>query len=440
MNHKWLWLEPVDIQTELTQALEEGRDLSALAEEFERVAGLDLSLSENQSAAAGLLDRVQLSPMRGDYEYVEPMRLDEIVTNDDFGAQAVDGFANRMLGAWTGRCCGCLLGKPIEGWSRERITQYLMETGQWPLSDYISMRAPKQLSEKYALDMRAPFKENISCMPEDDDLNYTVCGLMILESHGPEFTSSDVGRFWLEHLPLLRLCTAERVAYQNLAAGIDPPYSANLRNPYREWIGAQIRADMWGYANPGMPARAASMAFRDATVSHVRNGIYGEMWAAGMIASAFTLAEIPDVIRAGLACIPARSRLAERIGFHLSLFEPGGTEQDSIEAIHERWNEHSPHDWCHVISNAEVVAASLLHGRGDFSATVRIAVSSGFDTDCNGATCGSILGAMFGADAIPTNWTTPLNDTLMTGVLGSERVRISELAERTSRIAKRDGT
>src|SRR5581483_5766297 len=220
MNHKWLWLEPVDIQTELTQALEEGRDVSALAGEFERVAGLDLSLSENQSSAAALLDRVQLAPIRSDYEYVEPMSLNEIVTNDELGAQAVEDFADKKAGAWFGRCCGCLLGKPIEGWKRERIANYLEKTGQWPLTDYISMRAPKQLAEEYALDSRAPFKENIACMPEDDDLNYTVCGLRILESHGRKFRSEDVGKFWLNHLPLLRLCTAERVAYHNLAAGI----------------------------------------------------------------------------------------------------------------------------------------------------------------------------------------------------------------------------
>jgi len=80
-------------------------------------------------------------------------------------------------------------------------------------------------------------------MPEDDDTNYTLLALKLVEQYGRDFTPDDVAESWLMNLPLLHVCTAERVAYINLAQSLYPPQSASYRNPYREWIGAQIRGD-----------------------------------------------------------------------------------------------------------------------------------------------------------------------------------------------------
>ena len=113
------------------------------------------------------------------------------------------------------------------------------------------------------------------------------------------FTPQDVADLWLQEIPILHTFTAERVAYRNLCLLIPPPASASHRNVHREWIGAQIRADFWGYSAPGDPELAAEYAWRDASVSHVKNGLYGEMWAAAMIASAFTTDDVEEIIESG---------------------------------------------------------------------------------------------------------------------------------------------
>jgi len=105
--------------------------------------------------------------------------------------------------------------------------------------------------------------------------------------------------------------------------------------------------------------------------------------------------------------------------------------------LHRRWDEHNRHHWCHTISNASIVAIALLWGDGDFGKSVCRAVQPCFDTDCNGATVGSIMGMSLGAKGIPSRWTERLNDTLETSLRGHQSVRISEMAEKTLKLHRR---
>ena len=99
--------------------------------------------------------------------------------------------------------------------------------------------------------------------------------------------------------------------------------------------------------------------------------------------------------------------------------------------IRSQWDEHSEHDWCHTISNAMIVIASLLYGQGDFGKSICMAVEAGFDTDCNGATVGSVLGMANGIRSISEYWQKPINDTLHTSIFGVGTVRITECVRLT---------
>jgi len=445
LKHIWLYLSRTDIETERRQCEEEGRDLSTVRDDFERVLSLDLEDPRNQPAAQELLDKTITLPLKPGYRFHEPSDLAGIRAARPADRPVLPALSmgdaeleDRVYGAWTGRCVGCLLGKPVEGWRKPRMHGYLKDLGRWPLSDFFRYdAATPEAREKYKVSPDAVFADRVDSMPEDDDTNYTTTGLAIMKRHGPEFTAIDVANFWLNDIPILHTCTAERVAYRNLVNLVPPPLSASFRNPYREWIGAQIRADFWGYAAAGDPELAAEFAWRDASISHVKNGIYGEMWAAAMIAAAFVTDDIPTIIRAGLGQIPANCRLADYVEHLLEWHELEIDYDTAAYRIHEMWDENRAHDWCHAISNAMIVSLALLWGEGNFAKTICRAVQPCFDTDCNGATTGSILGILHGRKALPAHWTAPINDTLHTGVAGYHTVRLADIARDSLKVIER---
>ena len=346
--------------------------------------------------------------------------------------------AGRILGGWQGRIAGNMLGKPVEQgevWTRDRIDRYLRQAAALPLTDYL----PEPISESDGFELRPEWRQCVrgrihgSC--RDDDVDYAILGLDLLETHGFGFSTEQVGDLWLLRLPYLQTFTAERAAYRNLANGLKPPLTATYDNPYQEWIGALIRADIFGWTCPGAPRRAASLARRDAVLSHTGNGVYGAMWAAALIAAAFTAPTVRHAVDEALAVIPASSRLARTVRRVVALYDTRMSWEDTLTTVTE---ETTGMGWIHTVPNAAVLTAGLLYGDGDFTRTITLTVRGGLDTDSNGATAGSVAGVFGGAAAIEDRWTAPLEDTVRSAVFGFDGVRISELAERTVRLAEQE--
>ncbi|MDG4861317.1 ADP-ribosylglycohydrolase family protein [Streptomyces sp. T-3] len=346
---------------------------------------------------------------------------------------------DRILGGWLGRIAGNMLGKPVEQgdhWTRERIDRYLRRADALPLTGYLP--GPVDVQDEAALrpEWRACVRGGVHGSCRDDDVDYAILGLDLLETHGFGFSTEQVGRLWLLRLPYLQTFTAERAAYRNLANGLHPPLTATFDNPYQEWIGALIRADIFGWTCPGDPRRAASLARRDAALSHTGNGVYGAMFAAALISAAFTAGTARAALGQALAVIPASSRLSRTVRRVVSLHAAGLAWEQTLDVLAE---ETAQLGWIHVIPNAAVLTAGLLYGDGDFSRTIALTVRGGLDTDSNGATAGSVAGVLCGAAAIPAQWVEPLEDRVRSAVFGFDGARIGELAERTAALAARSG-
>ncbi len=426
-----------DILAEYNQSVEEGLDIEKQKSLFEAVANMPNG-EEKLKMSNVIFEMVMNSKIRKDYKYNEPNELDEIKALRkayEFESKMPDEeeLRKKILGAWTGRACGCLLGKPVEGMRSNELIPLLKETNNYPMTRYIlSTDITSEVCKHYKFFLKnKPYGDNVDGMPVDDDTNYVVLAQRIVEEFGKDFESEDVATAWLKYQSIYSYFTAERIAYVNFINCIEPPASAIYKNVCREWIGAQIRGDYFGYICPGKPEKAAKMAFNDARISHVKNGIYGEMFVSAMISCAAVTESVEDIIFGGLAQIPHTSRLYEAVMKIYEGYKNGVTLDDCFKLIHSQYDEHTDHGWCHVISNAMIVVAALLYGEGDFGKSICIAVSMAFDTDCNGATVGSILGMRGGIDCIDDAWKKPINNKIHTSIFGVDTVDIEKAVDKT---------
>ena len=427
-----LWSKALTI--EYRQCSDEGKAVENYKELFEAINRLPAT-AEKEKMCDALFSLISKLPDVPGYPYFEPNDIETIRAERKEYKLSLKEYEldNKLLGGWYGRICGCLLGKPVEGIHSNELKVLCKASKNYPLKKYIFKNdLPEDIEGiiQFPISKRA-YPIDLGYMPFDDDTNYMVMALHLLKKFGRDFSSKNVAEIWLSSQPKTAYYTAEKIAYMNLVNGFLPPDSACYKNAYREWIGAQIRGDVFGYINPCDPETAAEMAWRDARISHIKNGIYGEMWVSAMIALAYGTDDMLSIIRGGLAQIPSKSRLYNAVESICSDYESGVEKEACFSNIAKRWNEANVHDWCHTISNAEIVTAALLYGKGDYGKSICLAVEQGFDTDCNGATVGSVLGVVLGYEKIPAEWTSVINDTLETTICGYNTVSVKKMAEET---------
>src|SRR3990170_8332886 len=247
----------------------------------------------------------------------------------------------RIRNAWAGRVSGCLLGKAVEVLSltqgQEKLTSYLQRADALPLRDYV----PLVKSTLVELTGRQACRGEFTRFEWDDDINYTVLALLLLEEHGLDLSTEDVARAWLRLLPAASTWTAERAAYRTLleraadlfAYGAPPGFDLGecARNEYSDWIGAQIRADMYGWVCPGRPHLAADLARRDASLSHSGDGVHSAAFVAAFASAIPAAGSLEEAVDAAYDQVPSDTGVSEAVSFARSLV---GID-DAAKRIHE---------------------------------------------------------------------------------------------------------
>jgi len=451
MSLRVTWVQPEDVlRHELVQSAAEGRDVTAIRERWVAAGGdpeppvggvTPEEVGPGLSALArALLEEVATLPAPD----ADPAH-DELASIDS-AARPVESLPlptgldleDRVGGAWLGRAIGCVLGKPVEKVPRQGIRAILEATGRWPLDGWFTaVGLPAEVAERWPWNRASrttSLEECLDGMPEDDDINYAFLALSVLERHGDAFSTDDVARAWLDLLPGGRVFTAERVAYRNILDGLRPPDTARVGNPYREWIGAQIRTDAYGWTHPGRPRLAAELAWRDARLSHTRDGIHGARYAAALASAALVSSDVGRVLDAGASVVPDDSRLGRAIAWARGFDPAVSTFEVAVDGLYERWGDLH---WVHVLPNAALVTLALVFGEGDFGRSICLCVQGGLDTDSNGATVGSVVGGLVGRRAIPGRWSEPLRDRIASSMPGFDGIGFGELTGRTLALVAR---
>ena len=396
--------------------------------------GIEKLLSKTQKSMQASLKQLQKLPIDAKLAEQEPNGLAAIKALRPKGPRklwdSIDPavYADRLQGTMLGRFAGCTLGAIVEFWSVEAMENWAKEIGQqFPPVEYWHS-IPNPHHKRYSVSRNDAYTlPKLDSVPVDDDITYTLLGLLTVEDFGPKFTVDDNGKSWLKYLPYA--CTAE-----DLKKGVPAKKAGELDNPYCEWIGADIRSDPWGYMAPAWPEFAAEMAYRDAYLSHRRQGIYGEMFFSAVIAAAFAVQDPIQAIEIGLTEIPRGCALAKAVKWALKIAPKIKNYKQARAAMDKQFvGMHG----VHTINNACLTIWGLTIGGTDFTRVISEVVAMGMDNDCTAATAGSIVGACVGLKGIPEHWYKPFNNTVHSYLIKQKPFKIDELGKRFAAQAQR---
>ncbi len=309
---------------------------------------------------------------------------------------------HRTYLGWQGQIVAGAIGTAIEGYTTENIRKVFGEIYDYP-------RTPNTFN---------------------DDITYELALLKAVEKCGKAVTSDDIAEQWVALVPMG--WSAEEVALANLKLGVFPPMSGYQNNPYREWIGAQMRGVICGQLYPGKPREAARLAWMDGQVSHHNNGILGEVFNAVMASLAYVEQDVRKIVELAVGMIPTDSEYYTVVAFALEQCRKHGDWESAWKVCEKKYERYN---WIHAYPNAAAEVVALWFGNGDFDETMHIIAMCGWDVDCNAAQIATVVAA---AANIPLNekWINPIGDVLDTYMRDIKKLSIRDLSRQTWELAR----
>ncbi len=297
---------------------------------------------------------------------------------------------NKIKGGWAGQVIGCTYGGPTEfNFNGTMIQDYTPIDWNASMMEWWYTNVPGLYDDIY---MDLTFVEVF----EKEGLDAPA------SSHAHAFANAEY-----------QLWHANQAARYNILNGIEPPASGHWENnPHADDIDFQIEADFAGLMNPGMINASSEVCDRVGHIMNYGDGWYGGVYVAAMYSLAFYSSDVDFVVREALKTIPEQSEfyqcIDDVIGWHKQY--PDDWKSTWFE-VQKKWSSDigCPDGVFEAFNidakiNAAYIVIGMLYGDGDFGKTIDISTRCGFDSDCNPASAGGILGTMMGYDKIPDFW------------------------------------
>ncbi|MBI4872766.1 MAG: ADP-ribosylglycohydrolase family protein [Candidatus Riflebacteria bacterium] len=321
---------------------------------------------------------------------------------------------DRILGGWLGKAAGGRLGMPNEGKPGPFLEQLPALTKGLPRDSW--------------------------GFGPDDDTSLAVLNLLELTRKKGRLEPGDLMAAWQARLATEYLWKTERRSLLELARGV-PPLECG-RGPLAGSICARIRADVWGLVSPGAPDHAVSLVMKDAPLSNSGDGAESARFIAVATSLAFSARAPRELLEKALERLGAPAGAHTRVLRRCLEAHRQGKKLEDARAELERSTfapiaaRDATNAWAYALPNDGLVALALLYWEGDFARSVALAAALGWDSDCNAATVGLLLGVMKGAAGIPGAFTEALHDRLRVAIPGREHWSILKLAHLTLQASK----
>ena len=313
-------------------------------------------------------------------------------------------FRDRVYACWLGKNIGGTLGMPFEGRQTIHTLTFFDPVPKTPAAN--------------------------------DDLDLQLLWLKALEERGTNINARILGEYWLKYVPVN--WNEYGTGKVNMKDGFLPPLSGHFRNEkWRNSNGAWIRSEIWACLAPGCPSIAVRYAYEDACVDHgASEGTYAEMFTAAVESAAFVEHDRDKLINIGLSYVPANSNLAQVLRVAVDAHKKGLDLASAREAV---LKASEPTGWFQAPRNVAFTMLGWLYGGDDFGSSICDAVNCGDDTDCTGATLGSIFGIIHGGKCISDKWRAPVGTTIQNVAISGFKAPadLDELTDHTIAMTKK---